>query len=109
MPKRSVLFSFVALLAVIAAYVYLTQIADYPSAQAVLVVRSGEATVVRAAGTQQVRTGEQVALNPQDSIQMKGQGTLAFVGAQIDLTPGTQLQIVHYGASGGEAQTELKQ
>src|SRR5437868_9322137 len=103
MPKRSLLFSLIALFAVMAAYVYLTRIADFPPAQALLVVRSGEATIVRATGNQQVRNGEQLALAAQDTIQMKGQGTLAFVGAQIDLTPGTQLEIVRYGASGSEA------
>src|SRR4051812_21784071 len=109
MPKRFLFFSLLALLVVAGIYFYLTRLADYKSAEAVLLVRSGAATVVRAGGNQQVEAGKQLVVVSKDLIQMNGAGVLAFERTQVDLMPDTQLEVTHYGAAENNAQIDLLQ
>ncbi len=107
-PKRTVLLTVFIVVLVAGAVFFFMRIADYPAAQAVLAMRSGAATIVHGDGKQEsVETGRQIPISSKDVVQMDGQGTLVFVGAQTDLESGTELEITHYGALGNEAQIEV--
>ena len=107
--NRTVALFCFGLFLVVSATVYFTQIADFPTAQAKLTVRSGYVQITRATGqSENVEAGAASLVSTSDALQMvDGEGSLIFAGALVDLEPGTQIQIVHYGALGGEAQIEL--
>jgi hypothetical protein len=106
--NRNLLLGLFVLIVIAGGFVYFTRIADFPAAQATLVVRSGTALIVRPAGEpESIEAGKQALINNKDAITMNGQGSLAFAGAQADLAPGTEIEIAHYGALGDEAQVEL--
>jgi hypothetical protein len=89
--------------------IYFTRIADYPATGAVLSVQTGAARIIRGANGQpeMVDSGKEATINPGDKIQMNGQGILFFSGVQADLTTGTVVDLIRYGAGGGEGQIVL--
>ncbi len=107
--KRYFLLTLLVVVLGTSALVYVTAFADYPAGQAMLLVRSGQAAVIRASSTQPetIQTGAQAVVKGGDTIQMDGEGLLAFVGAQVGLVSGTQLEIRRYGAARSEAQIDL--
>jgi FecR protein len=106
--KRNILFGLFVLLLIGGAVVFFTRIADYPAAQAVLLVRSGTAIVARTGGQpESIEAGTQTQLSTRDAIKVNGQASIMFAGAQTELSPGSELEIAHYGALGSESQIEL--
>src|SRR5690349_3626282 len=107
--KRNLILGLFVLILVIGAVIFFTRIADYPAAQATLVVRSGTAVIAHPGGQQDsIDEGKQTLVNSRDTITVNGLSSLMFVGAEADLAPGSELEIMRYGAMGDESQIELQ-
>src|SRR5262245_47815243 len=103
--KRKLLLGLFGLILLAGVILFFTRIADYPAAQAVLLVRTGSAVIAHVGGQQEsVDTGGQATVNNRDSVTVNGVSSIMFAGAQTDLAPGTELEITRYGALGDESQ-----
>ncbi len=108
--KRSLLGLLVLLVVIAAGMIAWSRFfADYPAAQATLLAQIGTATITRKAGTQDiVQEGKQAQIGDGDTLQIDGSTLIGFAGAQTALGPGAQVELVHYGMAGNEAQIDLR-
>jgi len=89
-------------------YLYVSHSGTFTPAHATLTLGTGKAAILHADGQQNaVEAGKQAAVGAGDSVQIDGKGMLTYVGAQVELSPGTQLDIKQYSVAGNDSQIDL--
>src|SRR5258708_35919574 len=89
-------------------YLYVTHSGNFTPAQATLTLVAGKAAILHANGQQNaVEAGKQAAVGTGDSVQIDGKGMLTFVGAQVELSSATRLDIKQYSVAGNDSQIDL--
>ncbi len=84
--------------------------ADFPTAQAILIVQSGGVHITHAAGaaTDVTSADKSVLISAGDTFETNGLATLSFTDVTaIDLFPGTRLRLDQFGKSGDDLQVSL--
>jgi hypothetical protein len=91
-----------------AGYIYFTRFSSYPEAQATLHVTSGAATITRTGSAPvDLNADQDHAVKAGDTVNVKGWATLALAGVQVDIMPGTELDLKLASALGNEGQSDV--